>query len=116
MKLTIKDKEFLEKLKELMDGKELFIELKTDGASCLVLRRNYGDHIEKEFNMTRQGIRWRFNRLVNEIYVAAYETIFWVESQFGTALRKDALTIAKERIQDRRKMQNLDNSTICRRQ
>ncbi len=30
MKLTVKDKDFLERLRELMENKELSVELKTD--------------------------------------------------------------------------------------
>jgi len=116
MKLTIKDKEFLEKLKTALEDKELSIELKFDGASRLVLRKNYGDRIEKDFQMTRQGVRWRFQRLFNEIYVSAYETIYWIESQFGTALRKDALMIAKEQIKERKNLQKSYFPACCRRQ
>jgi hypothetical protein len=57
---------------------------------------------EKEsvrFGMTRQGVRWRFQRLFNEIYVHAYITICWVESNFGTELREKALAIARERLE-----------------
>jgi hypothetical protein len=36
MKLTVKDKNFLEKLKSLLESKELFIELKEDGLKRLV--------------------------------------------------------------------------------
>ena len=53
--------------------------------------------------MTRQGVRWRFQRLFNEIYTNAYETVFWMESNFGTELRPMALEIAKERVALRKK-------------
>ncbi len=43
MKLTVKDKEFLERLRELMQNKELSVDLKTDGYKRMVLRGNYGD-------------------------------------------------------------------------
>ena len=46
MKLTLKDKDFLERLRKLMESKELSIELKQDGIKRLVLRQNYGDKIE----------------------------------------------------------------------
>ena len=46
MKLTLKDKDFLEKLKVLLESKELSIELKEDGVKRLVLRQNYGDKIQ----------------------------------------------------------------------
>jgi hypothetical protein len=66
--------------------------------------------------MTRQGVRWRFQRLFNEIYVSAYETIYWIESQFGTALRQDALAIARERIRDRKNLEKIDEKPIYRRE
>jgi hypothetical protein len=103
LKLTVKDKDFLERLKRLLEEKELKIDLKEDGIKRFVLRENYGDKIERVFDMTRQGVRWRFNHLLNETYVAAYETIFWVETHFGTGLRQMALEIAKERAALRRK-------------
>ena len=99
MKLTVKDKDFLERLKSLLEAKELSIGLKEDGYKRLVLRQNYGDKVEKTFNMSRQGVRWRFYRLFNEVYVFAYETIYFVESFFGTELRQMAMEIAKERVE-----------------
>jgi len=109
MKLTIKDKEFLERLKPLFDSKDLEIGLKKDGLKRLILRKNYGDRIEREFGLTRQGVRWRFQRLFNEIYVEAYCTIYMIESLFGTCLRQKALEIAKERVELRRKAQRTGN-------
>ncbi len=108
MKLTHKDKDFLERLKPLLEEKELTIELKEDGLKQLVLRQNYGDRVEKTFNMSRQGVRWRFHRLFNEIYVEAYEIIFWVESHFGTELRQKAMEIARERVELRKKVQEIE--------
>ena len=97
MKLTVKDKDFLERLKELMDEKYLQIDLKRGATSYFVLRGNYGERIEKEFGMSRQGVRWRFWRLFNDIYPSAYETIIWMEKTFGTDLREKAMEIAKQR-------------------
>jgi len=62
MKLTVKDKEFLERLRALMEAKEMHIELKDEGLKYMVLRRTYGEKVEAEFGMTRQGVRWRFNK------------------------------------------------------
>ena len=115
MRLTIKDKEFLEKLKTLYESKDLSIELKNDGLKYLVLRQNYGDKIESAFGITRQGIRWRFQRLFNEIYVEAYFTIFVIESLFGTELRQKAIEIARERVELRKKAQKIGNLGPCRR-
>ena len=102
MKLTQKDKEFLEKLRGLMEEKQLTIELREDGLRRLVLRKNYGDRIEGEFGMTRQGVRWRFQRLLNDIYPSAYETVLFVESSFGVQLRAPAMAIARQRAELRR--------------
>jgi len=48
--------------------------------------------------MTRQGVRWRFNHVFNKVYVEALTAVLMVESEFGTELRGQAITIAKERI------------------
>jgi len=103
MNLSEKDKIFLEHLKKLCDEKQLEIELKDVGAKYIVLRQNYGDKVESSFGMTRQGVRWRFHRLFNEIYVSSYETIYWVESSFGISLRGMALEIVRERVEMRKK-------------
>jgi hypothetical protein len=97
MKLTQKDKVFLEKFRELLDEKELSIEFREDGAKRLRLRQNYGTRIESEFGMTRQGVRWRFQRLLNQIYPEAYQTILFIESSFGVHLRSQAMAIARQR-------------------
>lgn len=49
MKLTVKDKEFLERLNRLVEETEVRICLKEDGLKRFVLRQNYGDKIEKAF-------------------------------------------------------------------
>jgi len=116
MKLTSKDKDFLERLKKLLDEKELAIDLKEDGYKRFVLRQNYGDKVEKEFHMSRQGVRWRFYRLFNEVYTEAYQVIFFVESNFGTELRQMAMEIAKERVELRKKAQKIDFFDASRRE
>ncbi len=103
MKLTVKDKDFLEHLKRLLDEKELRIDLKEDGSKRLVLRQNYGDKIEKAFGMTRQGVRWRFHHLA-EMYIEAIQALYFLESNFGTQLRPMAFEIARERIALRKKV------------
>ena len=97
MKLTEKDKTFLETLKELMEAKDLWVELKSGKPSSMVLKGTYGQKIYKAFRMTRQGVRWRFQRLFCDVYVAAFETILFVEKTFGTQLREHAIRISKER-------------------
>jgi hypothetical protein len=105
MRLTQKDKEFLERLRMLMDEKELSIELRDDGVKRLVLRKNYGDRITAYFGMSRQGVRWRFHRLFSGLYPEAYETILFIESHFGTDLRPAAMAIAEQHVEWRRKAQ-----------
>lgn len=116
MKLTVKDKDFLEQLKSLLESKNLAIELREDGLKRFVLRQNYGDRIESSFRMSRQGVRWRFQRLFNEIYVNSYLTLYWVESNFGAGLRQKALEIAKQRVELRKKAQKREPFRVCRRQ
>ena len=105
MKLTQKDRDFWERLKMLLESKDLSVEMKEDGYKRLVLKQNYGTKIESCFKMTRPGVRWRFHRLFNDIYVDAYSTIYLIESQFGTQLRQQALAIAKEQVEMRKRYQ-----------
>jgi len=116
MKLTEKDKDFIEKLKMLLESKDLSIELVNDGLLRLVLRQNYGDKIESGFKMTRQGVRWRFHRLFNEVYLNAYLTIFWIESNFGVGLREKVIRIAKQHVELRKKAQKTGFMPACRRE
>ena len=104
MKLTEKDKTFLETLNQLMESRDLWVELKPDQASRMVLRGTYGEKIHRAFRMTRQGVRWRFCRLFNDIYVSAFETILFIEKVFGTQLREHAIRISKERYALRREL------------
>ncbi|NUM53488.1 MAG: hypothetical protein HUU46_07580 [Candidatus Hydrogenedentes bacterium] len=104
MKLTQKDKTFLDTLARLIEEKQLRIDVRNDGISRFILRQNYGDKIEQAFGMTRQGVRWRFQRLFNHIYVEAYERILWMESSFGRELREHAVAIAQERAAIRRRI------------
>jgi hypothetical protein len=112
MKLTLKDAEFISKLKTLLDEKGLKIELRQYGGKRLVLRKNYGDRIESFFGMTRQGVRWRFHRLMNEIYPQAYLTILFIESNFGTSLRADAMAIAREQAVLHRRTIRIDKDAL----
>ena len=97
MKLMEKDKEFLENLKSLMESKDLWVELKPDNPSYMVLKGTYGEKIHKTFRVTRQGVRWRFYRLFNQVYIDAFSTILAIEKTFGTQLREYAIRISKER-------------------
>ena len=97
MKLTEKDKTFLEDLRQLMESKDLWVELKPSKPSYMVLKGTYGDKINKTFRMTRQGVRWRFHHLFSRAYVRAFETIVFIETVFGTELRDYAIRISKER-------------------
>ena len=95
--LTDKDKIFLEKLKNLMDSKNLWVELKPDNPSRMVLKGTYGEKIHRTFGVTRQGVRWRFQRLFGQVYVEAFLTILMIEKVFGTQLREYAIRISRER-------------------
>ena len=80
-----------------MDSKDLWVELKRNAPSYMVLRGTYGDKIYRAFRMSRQGVRWRFWRLYNDIYVSAFETILFLDRIFGTQLREHAVRISQER-------------------
>ena len=80
-----------------MDSKDLWVELKPGRPSSMVLKGTYGEKIHKTFRMTRQGVRWRFWRLFNDIYVSAFETILFLEKAFGPELREHAIRISRER-------------------
>lgn len=88
---------FLKNLKILMESKDLWVELKPNRPSYMVLKGTYGEKIHKTFRMTRQGVRWRFQRLFCHVYVEAFETILMIEKVFGTQLRERAIKISKER-------------------
>lgn len=80
-----------------MESKDLWVELKPDRPSHMVLKGTYGDRGHEDFGMTRQGVRWRFQRLFNNVYVSAFETILFIERIFGPELREHAIRISKER-------------------
>ena len=103
MKLSEKDKEFLDRLKALLDEDALWIERTTTSPMYFVLRGAYGDHVAQRFRLTRQGVRWRFFRLFNDIYLSAYETIIFMEKELGTDYREDAILIAHDRYIFRKK-------------
>ena len=87
----------MENLKKLIELKDLWVELKPNNPSYMVLKGTYGKKIHKTFRVTRQGVRWRFQRLFNRVYVEAFLTILMVEKIFGTQLREYAIKISKER-------------------
>ena len=87
----------MEKLKTLTESKDLWVELKPNSPSYMVLKGTYGQKIHKTFRVTRQGVRWRFQRLFNHVYVEAFLTILMVEKIFGTQLRDYAMKVSKER-------------------
>jgi len=94
----------LESLKTLMESKDLWVELKPGRPNYMVLKGTYGEKIHKTFRMTRQGVRWRFYRLFNQVYVDAFSTILMIERTFGTQLREHAIKISKERYEARREI------------
>jgi len=85
-----------------MASKDLWVELKPGRPSYMVLKGTYGEKIHKTFRMTRQGVRWRFQRLFNHVYVEAFETILMIEKTFGMQLRDYAIRISTERYEARR--------------
>lgn len=95
--LTEKDAIFLTKLKELMESKDLWVELKAGEPSRMVLKGTYGEKIHQAFDMTRQGVRWRFQHIFGREYVEAFETILFIEKTFGSQLRDNALRISREK-------------------
>ena len=72
----------------------------------MVLKGTYGEKIHKTFRMTRQGVRWRFYRLFNQVYVDAFSTILMIEKIFGIELREHAVRISKERYELRQEIIN----------
>jgi hypothetical protein len=101
--MSEKDKVFLEKLKKLIDSKDLRVELRPGQPSCMILKGTYGEKIHKTFGVTRQGVRWRFRHLFGNKYVESFETIMFIEKIFGTQLRDYAIRISKEKYALRQK-------------
>ena len=101
--LTDKDKLFLEKLKELTESKDLWVQLRPGEPSRMVLKGTYGEKIHKTFGVTRQGVRWRFQHIFGKIYIQAFEAILFIEKNFGTQLRQHAIRISREKYQLRQK-------------
>jgi len=80
-----------------MESNDLWVELKPEHPSRMVLKGAYGEKIHRAFRVTRQGVRWRFGRMFNDVYVSAFETILFIEKTFGTQLREHAVCISRER-------------------
>jgi hypothetical protein len=103
VRLSEKDIEFLERLRELVDADVLWIERTQKQPLRFVLRGNYGSRVEDRFGLTRQGVRWRFKRLFNDLYVESFAVLIFIEKQLGAQFRQDALIIAHERFMLRQK-------------
>ena len=88
------------------------MELKPGRPSYMVLKGTYGEKIHKTFRMTRQGVRWRFYRLFNQVYVDAFSTILMIEKIFGTELRDYAVRISREKYEIRQKVLNRGFKTV----
>ena len=80
-----------------MESKNLWVELKPNDPSYMILKGTYGEKIHRTFRVSRQGVRWRFYRLFNQVYIDAFSTILAIEKTFGTQLREYAIKISKER-------------------
>lgn len=102
-------------MKSLIDSNDLSVELKRDMSSYMVLKGTYGEKIHRTFGMTRQGVRWRFQRVLGDMYVSAFETILFIEKIFGTQLRDYAMKISKERYELRQKAlaNRFKSATVC---
>jgi len=87
-----------------METKDLWVDLRADRPSYMVLRGTYGEKVSRYFLITRQGVRWRFQRVFNDMYVSAFLTILFIEKNFGSHLRDYAVRISKERFTMRREM------------
>ncbi|MFC1604494.1 hypothetical protein ACFL5F_05645 [Planctomycetota bacterium] len=85
--------------------------MKPNRPSYMVLKGTYGEKIHKTFRMTRQGVRWRFQRLFCHVYVEAFETILMIEKTFGTELREYAVRISRERFELREEVRNSEFRT-----
>ena len=80
-----------------MDTKNLWVELKPDNPSRMILKGTYGEKIHKTFGVTRQGVRWRFHHIFSNAYIKAFETILAIEKIFGPQLREYAVRISREK-------------------
>ena len=69
----------------------------------LVLCGNYGEKIHRRFRMTRQGVRWRFQRIM-DMYISSFESILFVEKHLGSQLRHDAVAISRQRYELRQRV------------
>jgi len=78
----------------------------------MVLKNTYGEKIHKTFQMSRQGVRWRFYHVFMQAYVSAFETILFVEKAFGTQLREHAVRISRERYALRQKANAVDFQSV----
>lgn len=86
-----------------MESKDLWVVLKRENPGCMVLRGTYGDKIHRSFHMSRQGVRWRFWRIMNDMYVSSFESILLIEKTFGTQLREHAISISRQRYERRQR-------------
>lgn len=93
MKLTDKDLQFLATLRRLLDDHDLHVEQRD---TYLRLRQNYGEAIHSAFRMTRQGVRWRFQRVM-DMYISAFQTIVAIERILGADLRDKAIRVSQRR-------------------
>ncbi|MFH1748257.1 MAG: hypothetical protein ABIG44_14580 [Planctomycetota bacterium] len=86
-----------------MESKDLWVELKRENPGYMVLRGTYGEKIHRSFHLSRQGVRWRFHRVFNDVYILAFESILLIEKTFGTQLREHAISISRQRYELRQR-------------
>jgi hypothetical protein len=77
----------------------------------MVLKGTYGEKIHHAFRMTRQGVRWRFWRLFNDMYVSAFETILFIERVFGRSFATTPCGSAVSATRCGRRSRMLDSQT-----
>ena len=88
-----------------MASHDLTVTLRPGQPSYMVLRGTYGDKIHQVFGMSRQGVRWRFQRLF-DVYVSAFESILLIEKTLGPRLRDHAVRISQERYALRQRLRD----------
>lgn len=103
MKLNENDKRFLESLSALMATNDLRVKLKLGQPGYIVLRGNYGEKIHKAFHMSRQGVRWRFQRIM-DMYIGAFESVLTIERVLGSHIRQYAVDVSKQRYELRKRI------------
>ena len=86
-----------------MQDHELWVDRRMNCPDELVLCGNYGEKIHRRFRVSRQGVRWRFQRIM-DMYISSFETILFIEKILGPRLRDDAIAISRQRYEMRHRL------------